>query len=211
VIARAVALADEEGLDALTIRRLATDFGVTAMALYWHFKNKDELLDGIAEHLFGSVALPAPAASPGEWADELHALLTAVVSAFRLHASVAVLAQARILTGDVGLTLVERTLGLLDDAGFTCEQAAEISGYLLNAVVTLITAEPGSGHGTDPAEHDKTARARKATLLTLSPQRYPHIIAAAGPLTTCENDDAYYARGLDLLIAGVQGLRDKNS
>src|SRR2546423_8871268 len=50
VVERAMRLADVEGVEAVTIRRLAQELGVTAMALYWHFKNKDELLLGMADH-----------------------------------------------------------------------------------------------------------------------------------------------------------------
>ena len=46
VVDRALALVDKSGLDALTIRKLATELGVTPMALYWHFRGKDELLQG---------------------------------------------------------------------------------------------------------------------------------------------------------------------
>ena len=60
IVAGAIALADAEGLDAVTIRRLAQDHEVTPMALYWHFKDKGELLDGIAERLFADMRLPAP-------------------------------------------------------------------------------------------------------------------------------------------------------
>src|SRR5665213_3657639 len=52
IAAGAVALADREGIDAVTIRRLATDNAVTPMALYWHFKDKDAVLDGIAEQIY---------------------------------------------------------------------------------------------------------------------------------------------------------------
>src|SRR5512135_623562 len=55
VVQRALALADAEGLDALTIRRLATELGVTPMALYWHFRNKEELLAGLADQVWGEL------------------------------------------------------------------------------------------------------------------------------------------------------------
>ncbi len=57
VAAGALDLADREGLEAVTIRRLATDNSVTPMALYWHFKDKDAVLDGIAEQIYKSVVL----------------------------------------------------------------------------------------------------------------------------------------------------------
>ncbi|WP_435127232.1 TetR/AcrR family transcriptional regulator [Actinacidiphila sp. bgisy144] len=54
----AIAIADVEGLEAVTIRRLAKQHNVTPTALYWHFKEKDQLLDGMAERLFANVELP---------------------------------------------------------------------------------------------------------------------------------------------------------
>jgi AcrR family transcriptional regulator len=58
IVSGAIALADREGLEAVTIRRLAQDHGVTPMALYWHFREKDELYGGIAEYLYDQVELP---------------------------------------------------------------------------------------------------------------------------------------------------------
>ena len=55
VVERGLAVADAEGLDGLTIRRLAADLGVTPMALYWHFRSKEELLDGLAERLWSEI------------------------------------------------------------------------------------------------------------------------------------------------------------
>ncbi|GAA1314153.1 TetR family transcriptional regulator ActII [Pseudonocardia xinjiangensis] len=201
---RALAVADAEGLDALTIRRLAADLDVTPMALYWHFRDKDELLDALAEHLFRSVRLPD--AQEGGWAEQLRATLAALMGALRPHPAVAALTRTRILSSHAGLALAERALGLLDEAGFGTEEAAEVGGYLVAAVVTLVTAEPGAGHGPDPEVRDAAVRAQRATLLSLAPHDYPHVVAAADALASCADDDAYFSRGLDLLIAGVQGL-----
>ncbi len=201
---RALAVADAEGLDALTIRRLAADLAVTPMALYWHFRDKDELLDALAEHLFRSVRLPD--AEEGGWAEQLRATLAALMGALRPHPAVAALTRTRILSSHAGLALAERALGLLDEAGFGTEEAAEVGGYLVAAVVTLVTAEPGAGHGPDPEVRDAAVRAQRATLLSLAPHDYPHVVAAADALASCADDDAYFSRGLDLLIAGVQGL-----
>ena len=51
---RALKLADADGLDALTIRKLAQHLGVTPMALYWHFRSKEDLLEGVAEQVWAS-------------------------------------------------------------------------------------------------------------------------------------------------------------
>ena len=64
VVDRALHLADTVGLDALTIRKLATELGVTPMALYWHFKNKDELLVGVVDHVMAGVRAERAAGDP---------------------------------------------------------------------------------------------------------------------------------------------------
>jgi len=200
VIERALALADTDGLDALTIRRLADELGVTPMALYWHFSNKDELIDALAAHLFAQVSLPDTPAG-ADWGTAMRELQVAFVAALRPHPAVAPLARDRVLASRAGLVLAERSLGLLCQAGFSAEQAAELGGYLLGAVVTLVTAEPGRA-GPD----DAAVRARLAALRTLSPREFPNLVDAAEPLSYCANDDAYYARGVELLIEGLRGL-----
>jgi len=200
VIERALALADTDGLDALTIRRLADELGVTPMALYWHFSNKDELIDALAAHLFAQVSLPDTPAG-ADWVTAMRELQVAFVAALRPHPAVAPLARDRVLASRAGLVLAERSLGLLRQAGFSAEQAAELGGYLLGAVVTLVTAEPGRA-GPD----DAAVRARLAALRTLSPREFPNLVDAAEPLSYCANDDAYYARGVELLIEGLRGL-----
>src|SRR4051794_9568578 len=63
---RALQIGDAEGVEAITVRRLATDLGVTPMALYWHFKNKDELLLGLVDHVMGRVRADRTADDPWE-------------------------------------------------------------------------------------------------------------------------------------------------
>jgi TetR/AcrR family tetracycline transcriptional repressor len=205
IVTGAVALADREGLDAVTIRRLAQDHGVTAMALYWHFREKDQLLDGIAERLFSDVVLPEPTDRP--WDERLREVLEAILAAMRPHPAVANLAFTRILASDAGLVVAERVLGLLREARFTPEEAAELGSYLLSALITLVAAEPGPERELDVEERDAAIRTRKATLGALPPQRFPNVIAAAGALSFCANEDTYFDRGIDLLVRGTVGIQ----
>src|ERR1700722_1452703 len=73
VVERGLALADAEGLEAVTIRRLASDLGVTPMALYWHFKTKDELLSGLADSIWAESDVDLDQSAG--WADQLRGLL----------------------------------------------------------------------------------------------------------------------------------------
>src|SRR6516162_5180058 len=82
---RGLALADAEGLDGLTIRRLAADLGVTPMALYWHFRSKEELLDGLADQVWAEIDTDVD--SSADWVDQLRALLSSLVKVLRRHPS----------------------------------------------------------------------------------------------------------------------------
>src|SRR5713226_3132955 len=64
VVDRALALADSDGVDALTIRRLATELGVTPMALYWHFRSKEELLAGLGDQIWSELDTDVDTAAP---------------------------------------------------------------------------------------------------------------------------------------------------
>src|SRR5215510_841202 len=72
VAERALQIGDAEGLEAVTIRRLAQELGVTPMALYWHFKNKDELLLGITDHALSDVKATRDPKDP--WQRQLRAM-----------------------------------------------------------------------------------------------------------------------------------------
>jgi AcrR family transcriptional regulator len=205
IVGCAIALADAEGLEAVTIRRLAQEQGVTPMALYWHFNDKDSLLDGIAESLVASVKLPAESDAP--WEQQLYEILAAFVEAIRPHPAVADLTLRRILTSEPGLALAEQALGLLRGAGLTAERAAEVGSFALCATITLVTSQPGRPW----TERDEEARAqmireKKAALETLSPARYPNVVASAAALVGCTDPDDYYALNLRVLVQGIKAL-----
>ena len=209
IVTGAIALGDAEGLDAVTIRRLAQDHDVTPMALYWHFKDKGELLDGIAERLFADVRLPTPSSRP--WPEQLRSILEALLGALRPHPEVAGLAPQRVLSSEAGLTVAEHTLALLRRVGFSTERAAEVGGYLLNAVAMLVTAEPGREHGPDSEAREDAIRLKAASLSGLPLRRYPNVVSSAGVLAACPSPDAYFSVGLDMLIAGVTAIADDGS
>jgi AcrR family transcriptional regulator len=207
IVSAALELADREGLGAVTIRRVAQDHHVTPMALYWHIKDKDELLDGIAERLFSDVVLPDT--SKSDWHVQLRESLDTFLTAVRPHPAVAELTMTRMLASDAGLTVADHVLGLLRSARFSEEQAAEVGSYLLCSIITLVTSEPGRGHLLDKETREEAIRGKKATLRALSPSRYPYVSASADALASCADEDSYYARGLDLLVHGTRGVQPK--
>jgi TetR/AcrR family transcriptional regulator, tetracycline repressor protein len=205
IVVSAVALADAEGLDAVTIRRLAQEHGVTPMAMYWHFSDKDSLLDGLAEYVIETVDLPAPSDAP--WDDQVRDVLAAFLVAIRPHPALAALTLRRILAAESGLQIAERVLELLRRAGFTPAKAAEVGTFLICSIITLVAADPSPAPPRPEADEEQVMRDKRARLSSLPPERYPNVIAAGPALVTCRDGDDYFDLNLDLLVQGVRGVR----
>jgi TetR/AcrR family tetracycline transcriptional repressor len=202
VVDRALTLADALGLEALTIRRLAQDLGVTPMALYWHFRSKEELLAGLGDRVWAEIdAAVDPAA---DWSRQLRGLLKSLVQVLRAHpcASQLILSGDK-LHGDAALLVTETTLAVLHRGGFDADQASEIARSALWTGLTLVMSEPGYDPALNPAARTEQQRQSLIKLSMLPPDRFPCLVAAAGPMTACDNPEFHYRFGIDLFIAGV--------
>jgi TetR/AcrR family tetracycline transcriptional repressor len=206
IVERALTVMDTEGPDAVTIRRIAQEFGVTPMALYWHVANKDELLDAMGDALLAGVA-PPPAT--GSWSVQLRGVVENLITQLAQHPAAAELVFPRILVTEPGLRLTEFTLGLLEDAGFSREQAADLARMGLQTAMMLVTQLPGSESQAAQAERDALLAEKRAHVENLPADVYPHVRAAAVALTDCEDEPAYYGFGVDLYIEGAQALMRK--
>jgi TetR/AcrR family tetracycline transcriptional repressor len=200
----ALALADVEGLEAVTIRRLAQQHEVTPMALYRHFSDKEELLAAIGDRMLADIDLPAP--SDDRWDHQLQAIFTNFVAALRPHPKVAQLAMFRILRCEASLEMSERAMELLTEAGFGVDDAAEVGRQSICALITLVTMEPGANEVTDPIAREDALRQKRAALGALSPRRYPLITSAADTLVCPSSTDRYYELGIELVVAGIRGV-----
>jgi AcrR family transcriptional regulator len=199
----ALHLADSEGLDAVTIRRLASEHSVTPMALYWHFKDKDAVLDGIAEQIYAAVVHPEPTEEP--WNDQLRRVLEALLAAIRPHPLAAELLAPRIMTTPAGLLLAERVIGMLRGAGFSSQQATQTASFLLHSMVTLVTSEPGKQTTLTREAQEADDRGKRAQLAALPPNLFPNLLASTPYFLECDDSDEYFRRGLDFLVAGTVG------
>ena len=203
VVDRALQLADAVGLDALTIRKLATELGVTPMALYWHFRSKDELLQGLAERIWGEIdSYVDPAA---DWLDQLRALLESLLRVLRAHPAAPRLVLEHEKQNPAALRATEITLGLLRGAGFTPELAAGIARNALWTGIMLVMSEPGAGLLTEE-ERVQEARRHQIEFATLPPASYPNLIECAIPMSACDDPESHYGLGVDLFLAGVAAL-----
>jgi TetR/AcrR family transcriptional regulator, tetracycline repressor protein len=206
VVDSALELADTEGLDAVTLRRLAQLHEVTPMALYRHFADKNDLLSALGDRLLADIVLPERSDEP--WDRRLHQMLTAFVDALRPHPRVAGLTLTRILIAEPGLEVAERTMELLVEGGFDTDYAAEVGRQSICSLITLVTTEPGAGEDPEPAAREQSLRLKRAALGALDPKRYPLITSAADTLICPTSTDQYYALGVDLVVAGIRGVRN---
>jgi AcrR family transcriptional regulator len=200
---RALEIADAEGIEAVTIRRLATELGVTPMALYWHFKTKDDLLDGLADRVLDTVELPSPT---GDWAADIRTALVALVTAMRPHPQAAHRVAERVMAHPKGLALTETALSTLSAAGFSAQAASYLAMQALRAAVAMVTADLVDDSGQTPEERDAHLRRKQATIASLDPARYPAVVAHAEAMTYCGDPEELFALGVDLYVAGVRGL-----
>jgi len=209
VVDRALALADAAGLDALTIRKLATELGVTPMALYWHFRGKDELLEGLGDRLWSEVDLSLDRSAP--WTDQLRALFTSLLTVLRTHpAAPALLARSNIVNSEAGLGALEVALELLRTAGFSPADASAVARSTLWTALTLVMSEPGI-EMLDGAERTELQRKKAVTMATLSPAKYPRVVECAIPMTACDDPEEHYEFGIDVFIDGVAAIAAKRA
>jgi AcrR family transcriptional regulator len=205
VVERGLAIGDAEGLDAVTIRRLAADLGVTPMALYWHFRNKDELLAGLADRLWSEIDINVDATA--DWPDQLRGLLDSLVHVLRAHpAATGLLLEGEKRTSDAAQAAIETTLEVLHRGGLNPEYAASIARSALFTGIMLVMSEPGKEPGMSPAEQAEHTRQMRVRLALLPPERFPRTIEAAGPLTACDDPEFHYRFGIDMFIAGVRAM-----
>lgn len=204
LVSDALRIAEESGLDSVTIRRLAQSNGVTSMALYWHFSDKEALFQAMCERVLSEVDVTVDLESP--WDARLQGMLGALLTALRRHSAAAALILPRILNNEPGLRLAEDVLAVLAEAGFASDEAAGLLSHLASSVVTLVTAEPGPDRFLEQHEREAMIRSKRATFMALDPSRFPHVIATADALSACASEDDYFARGLDLLVQGTVSL-----
>jgi AcrR family transcriptional regulator len=203
VLERAAKLADADGLDAVTIRRLAQELGVTPMALYWHFKNKDELLTGLADHLLGGVKANRQAGDP--WLKQLRAMVEALLDVVRAHPTLVELLMLIDKRHAPGFTRATNdALDLLSQAGFTLEEGFWVSSYLLHGVIGLVEARPGCPSSMSPAEAEEWRRQRRLQLESLPGDQFPMMVAFASTFEHAPDLDRYFAFGVDLLMSAVE-------
>ncbi|MEU1733653.1 TetR family transcriptional regulator [Streptosporangium sp. NPDC020145] len=203
VIDQALRIGDAEGLQAVTIRRLAQDLGVTPMALYWHFKNKEQLTVGMGDHLMRGFATQEDATGP--WNERLRGLVADLVGILRRHTCAAsVLEEVDQMEVPSFLRVWDTALGLINQAGFTYEESCLVARYLLKGAIALAGGEARDRRRPSDHEAAEVKRIKRLSLQSLPRESYPHLVEMATPLVDGCSAEVYDTFGVDLLIGGVE-------
>jgi AcrR family transcriptional regulator len=206
VVDRALKLADADGLDALTIRKLAQDLGVTPMALYWHFRSKDDLLEGMSEQIWGEVEVNVDPSVP--WWTQLQGGLESLIRVLRAHRSAPQLVLEHEKRNEAALHATEAALAILRGAGFDALHAAEIARSTLWTAITLVMSEAGYHPELSDEERAEWNRRSQIELAMLPAARYPRLVECAAPMANCD-PDFHYRFGVELFIAGVRAIAEQ--
>jgi AcrR family transcriptional regulator len=203
VLHAAVALADESGIASLTMRKLGEAVGVEAMSLYNHVANKDDLLDGMIDVVFGETDLP-----PGEadWKTAMRQRGISVREVLSRHRWAIGLMESRTTPGPANLRHHEAVIGTLRNAGFSIELAAHAYSALDSYIYGFAMQEPSLPFDT-PQE---TAAVAQAILAQLPPGEYPHLteLTTEHVLKPGYNYGNEFGYGLDLILDSLDRASD---
>ncbi|MCW2585078.1 MAG: putative transcriptional regulator, TetR family protein [Frankiales bacterium] len=199
VLRAAVGLADTGGIDALTMRRLGEELGVEAMSLYKHVANKDDLLDGMIDSVFGEIYLPAGGT---DWRTSMRQRASSVREVMARHRWAVGLMESRTAPGPATLRHHDAVLGTLREAGFSVELAAHAFSALDSYLYGFALQERSLPFDTA----EQTAEAAEMILAQLPADDYPHLteLVREHVLQPGYDYGNEYAFGLDLILDGLE-------
>jgi AcrR family transcriptional regulator len=202
VVDEAIRLADRNGVDGLSMRRLAGVLGSGAMSLYHYVANKDELLDAMTDVVFEETELP-PAGADWQSAMRLRAVSARQVLA--RHPWAIGLMESRTSPGPANLRHHEAVIACLRRAGFSVVMATHANWLLDSYVYGFALQEASLPFDT---AHEFADMAEGVYLPQLPPDEFPYLNESAAALLAAGFDPAeQFTFGLDLVLAALEPLR----
>jgi AcrR family transcriptional regulator len=201
VLQAAVALADEAGLEAFSMRGLAQELGVVPMALYKHVANKEELLDGMVDLVFAEIELPS---GDLDWRSAMRRRAISTREALKRHSWAIGMMESR-HPGPANLRNHNAVMGCLREAGFPFEMAVHAYSVQDAYIYGFALQERDLAFET-PDSAGEAARRRAEAIGALDD--YPHLVEIATKLPESGYDNAVqFGWGLDLILDALERLR----
>lgn len=195
-----IALADAEGVDAVTMRRLGGALGVEAMALYNHVRNKDDLLDGMLERVVGEIELPD---SGPDWRHRVRRRAVSAHDVLLRHPWAAVRWTSGIGVGPARMRYMDSALRGLRGAGFS----PGLLDRAYHAIENHIAGHALQAQGL-PLRAEEMAQAGERFLRSFPVEEYPDLAAHVRYHLEHPAGDDEFELGLDLVLDGLERMRD---
>jgi AcrR family transcriptional regulator len=202
IVDTAIGVLDTEGLDGVSMRRVAQELGTGPASLYAHVSSKDELLELMLERIAGEVELPERL-DPLRWQEQLKEIARAVQRVWASHADISKVSLAGIPTGPNLLRIADAVLGLMRGGGVPDQVAAwavDRLGMYIDADAiegSMHTARQKRGFDTESYFAGIQDYFRK-----LPPERFPNVTSLVDNLTAGDGDERFEF-GLDVFIRGL--------
>jgi AcrR family transcriptional regulator len=199
----AVVLADERGIESLTMHALGEELGVEAMSLYYYVANKDELLDGMVDLVYSAIELPSREA---DWKTAMRRVAISGHEALSRHRWAITLMETRTRPGPANLRHHDSVIRTFREAGFSIKQAIHAFSVLDSYISGFALQELSMPFDT-PGE---LAEAAESILGQFPADEYPHLAETITEHVTKSGYDYAdeFQVGLDLILDGIERLRD---
>jgi AcrR family transcriptional regulator len=203
VLRAAIAFADGNGIDSLTMRKLGEAVGVEAMSLYNHVPSKGDLLDGMIDQVFSQIALPPDADS---WKTAMRERAISARTVLSRHRWAIGLMESRTSPGSATLRHHDAVLGCFRRAGFPLELAAHAYSALDSYIYGFALQEASLPFDTG----EETAELAQAMLAQFPADEYPHLAEFTFKHVLRPGYDyaSEYEFGLDLILDGLARALD---
>jgi AcrR family transcriptional regulator len=200
IVEAALALLERDGLQGLSMRRLAQELGAGAASLYWHIGDKEELLSLMLDRIVGEAELIEPK-SDG-WQEQVKEMLRATRRLMLKRRDAAQISLGRIPAGPNSLPVLERTLAVLAAAGLPARVISYAADMFALYVGGFAYEESMPPLG-DPA-------ALGEYFSSLPPEQFPTLVALAADLTEGGADERFEF-AIELLVRGLEAMAERHA
>ena len=202
VLEAAVALADEAGIQALSMRKLGEQLGVEAMSLYKHVANKDDLVDGMVDSVFAEIELAPDAPS---WRTAVRDRAVSVRRVLKRHPWAVPLMQSRANPGPSTLGHLDALIGILSAAGFSVVLTAHALSVVDAYVYGFAMQETALPFDTE----ERSTEVIEHILAAMPADRWPHLVQFSREHVLKPGYDygEEFEWGLDLVLDGLERAR----
>jgi TetR/AcrR family tetracycline transcriptional repressor len=190
IVEAALRLLDQDGLDELSMRRLAEELDTGAASLYWHVGSKDGLLDLIFDRVIGEVEMPEP--EPDRWQEQLKEVARAGRAMILRHRDIVRISIGRIPMGPNALRASEGIFAILRTGGVP-DQLAVTAHHLLFAIINGFTLDETTDLGVEnraPMD-EQAATAARDYVAALPAERFPNLVALSDHFGESDNDQSF--------------------